>query len=258
MKTNAIVRIVIYSLVLLLLTGVLLGGIGIGSFTFQLGIGDGEYITGEGSVAAAEIENLEIDWASGNIRIVTDDTDRITFTEEGTATEEQRMTYTQSGSTLRISHSKPVIQIGFVSIPTKDLTITVPKDWECKELELDGASMDVSVAGLKIDKFEINGASINIDHTGSFRSLSCDGASCEMNMLCLDKPEKVDIDGASCSLTLTLPQDCGFQVEMDGLSCDFESDLAYTHENGSYVYGDRHCRIAADGLSCEIEIKKGQ
>lgn len=258
MKTNAIVRIVIYSIVLLLLVALLLAGLGIGTFMFQYNGGSSNYITGEGTVVAEQIEKLQIDWAAGSINIVTADTDVITFTENGYGGENDRMAYTQNGSTLKISYSKPAIQIGFVSLPSKDLTITVPKDWECKELELDGASLDIRIDGLNVKEFDIDGASNTVSFTGSFHSLSCDGASCEMNMVCLSKPSKIDMDGAACSLTLTLPQDCGFLVEIDGLSCDFDSDFAYTSGNGSYSSGDGYCKIDADGISCEIDIRKGQ
>ena len=168
------------------------------------------------------------------------------------------MTYSQRGNTLKISYSKPGIQIGFTSLPSKDLTITVPKDWVCAELELDGASLDICINGLNVKEFDIDGASNTIDFTGSFNSLSCDGASCKMNIVCINKPSEIDMDGAACSLTLTLPQDCGFQVQLEGLSCDFNSDFDYTGSNGSYSYGDRHCKIDADGISYEIDIRKGE
>lgn len=258
MRRNAIVRIVIYSIVIVALLAVLVTGLGIGAFVFQIDLGTDHYITGEGTAAADEVEKLQIDWAAGSIKIVTADTDIITFTEEGYADEGHRMAYSQSGSTLKISYSKPSIQIGIVSIPSKDLTVTVPKDWECKELELDGASLDVQIDGLTVKELDIDGAANTIGFTGAFTSLSCDGAECSVNAVCTDRPKEIDLDGAACSLTLTLPESCGFLVQMDGLSCDFNSDFDYTSGNDSYSYGDRYCKIDADGISCDIDIRKGE
>lgn len=255
MKTNAILRIVIYSLVILLLLGLLLMGMGAGMFTFNIQL---DYRTGGSSVDAAGIRQLEIDWASGSILMQTADTDQITFTESGSFNDDQAMIYEVKNGTLSLKYSKPAIQIGFVSMPSKDLVITVPQDWSCRELELDGAALDLEIIGLTIGSLDIDGASNTIHFNGAVETVDIDGASCEITMVCADRPQSIDMDGASCQLELTLPADCGFQVQMDGLSCDFNSELNYTSDNGDYMYGDRYCKIDADGMSCEVSIRTGE
>lgn len=259
MKSNAIVRIVIYSLVILLLIGLLLAGMGIGSLSFRIGSGSGEVVTGKtASVSAEQVTDLKIEWASGSITIQTGETDEITFTESGSFSEEHAMAYALKDGTLKLQYAKASVQIGFISIPSKDLVITVPKDWVCQELELDGASLDMDINGLTIEQLEINGASNTVTVHGSVKELDCDGASCEITLNSTNSPSKIDIDGASCQLNLTLPEDCGFRVELEGLSCSFHSDFAANHSNGRYTYGNEHCYITADGLSCEVNIYKAQ
>lgn len=255
MKTNAIIRIVCYSLVVLLLTGILLTGLGIGSLVFSIGSDPG-YTSGQGSIDAEGVSDLEIEWAAGSITIQTGDTDQITFTESGNFEEKDAMAYKLQGDTLHISYSKANIQIGFVSLSEKDLVITVPQDWFCEKLELDGASLDMQITGLSIGTLDIDGAANSISVTGAVETLECDGASCEVTLVCTGRPGSIDLDGAACSLDLILPKDCGFQLQMDGLNCDFDSDLAYTGSNGNYIYGDRHTKINADGISCEITIQQ--
>lgn len=252
MKTNAIVRIVIYSVVILLLIGLLLMGLGIGTFVFSFGSGTGEVVNGgEGSVAADSVSKLKIDWASGSVIIQTADTDQITFSESGSFSEDQAMAYSVRNGTLKLSYSKASVQIGFVSLPSKDLVITVPKDWVCKELELDGAALEMEINDLTVELLDIDGASNEITFNGNLTNLECDGASCEIQVVTTSWPSKIDLDGASCNLDLTLPADCGYRVDMDGLSCSFRSDFG-----GGNVYGNEHCYITADGLSCEINIHK--
>lgn len=258
MKTNAIVRIVIYSLVILLLLGLLLTGLGTGMLMFNIQFDTGDYTTGGSKVDAAGIRQLEIDWASGSILMQTADTDQITFTESGSFTDDQAMVYEVKNGTLTLKYSKPAIQIGFGSMPSKDLVITVPKDWVCQELELDGAALDIEINGLSIDSLDMDGASNQVRINAAVRNLDCDGASCEITLNTTDKPRKIDLDGASCRLELTLPADCGFLVQMDGLSCDFNSDLDYTSSNGDYMYGDCYCQIDTDGLSCQVTIQQAQ
>lgn len=259
MKSNAIVRIVIYSLVILLLIGLLLAGMGIGSYVISLGSGSGETVTGKtGTVRADQVKDLEIEWAAGSITIQTGETDEITFSESGNFSEDQAMAYELKGDTLKLQYSKATVQIGFVSIPSKDLVITVPKDWVCQELELDGASLEMDINGLTIGQLDIDGASNTVTMNGIVNQLDCDGASCEITLNTVETPSRISIDGASCQVNLTLPEDCGFRVEVEGLSCSFHSDFTANYSNGRYTYGDERCYITADGLSCEVNIYKAK
>ena len=255
MKRNAIARIVIYSLMIAIFSGILMVGLGLNLFTFRTE-SQGTQVTGEAvSVDADQISWLDLDWAAGSITIRTADTDQITFTESG-ATERYPMVYAISGGTLSIDYSKKnVATVG--NIPSKDLTITVPQDWMCKGLDLDGAALEVKIEGLTVIDFDIDGAANEIVFTGSVQELDCDGASCSLTVTCLERPNQINLDGASIDMELILPENCGFQAQVNGLSCSFRSDLSCTLENEDYCYGDRHCKIYADGLSCKITVNQG-
>ena len=255
MKTNAIVRIVLYSVIALLLLGILVIGLMVDSYTFKTEAGS--YQTNEASVVAGDVSGISIDWAAGSITIIAADTDQITFRESGEISEKYTMVYSLKNGELSIDYSRSSVSIGFGSIPSKDLTITVPKDWVCRELELDGAALEVNVDGLTVQDFDIDGAANEVTFTGSLGNLECDGASCELKLNCTTNPKKIELDGASVSLELYLPEDCGFLVQMDGLGCSFRSDLDYTGSNGDYMYGDRYCQVYVDGLSCSVTIQKG-
>lgn len=276
MKSEAILRIVIFSIVIVILLAVLAVGLGVGTFVANIDFGgSADYITGEGSVGAADITKLEINWASGNITIQTADTDRITFSEEGYAGEDQTMVYRQSGSRLIIEYCKPSLQIGFVSAPSKDLTITVPTGWECASLDINSAASDAVIEDLVIGEVDLDSASnaftftncqigtLNVDGasnsirlTGALEELDCDGMSASITALLNNTPRLMDLDGMSSTLDLTLPADCGFRVTMDGLSNDFSSDFETTSSGGSYLYGDGSCRINVDGLSSSVILRR--
>ncbi len=277
MKRNAIVRIVIYSLVILLLLGLLATGLGVGTYIFNWNRDEGEYVSGSGSVNAADVRNLDIAWASGTVTIVPGDTDEIQFTEEGHADKGQPMSYSLMGGTLSICYGESRnVYFGFTSVAKKDLTITVPRDWDCGKLsidaastdldirnltigtlDLDGASMDCSFTDCNVQDLDVDGASCNIHFTGTLYSLKCDGASASLTAVCSNAPDSIDFDGASAALDLTLPQDCGFRVELDGMSCEFKSDFATTTSDGCHTYGDGHCQINVDGMSASVNIRNG-
>lgn len=255
MRKSAIIRIVLYSLVIVLLLGLLVIGLGAGSLVFYIGSGSHEYTTGGSSVSAGDVTAMEINWASGSIAIQTGDTDQITFTESGNFSDEYAMVYEVRNGKLTLGYAEPRISLGLGSVPSKDLVITVPENWTCEALELDGAALKVDIGQLTVQELDIDGAALEVTFLGSMDRLRCDGASCELDITCRNHPQEFDLNGASCRLDLTIPADCGFQASMDGISCHFRSDLEYTVRDGKYLYGDQHCRIDADGVSCEVRIR---
>ena len=147
MKRNAIARIVIYSVLVVVLTGILLVGILANGFSIDFGSSGGTTVESEVSVDAKDIKNLDIVWACGAITINVADTDQITFKETAPENCKYKTTYDVSGSTLELEYGSQKIAIGFGdnSIPRKDLEITVPQDWVCEQLEIDGASLNISI-----------------------------------------------------------------------------------------------------------------
>lgn len=255
MKTNAIARIVIFSLLITILVGVLLVSLGIDQFGFTPLPSTENVIKGEEiSLKAADVNRLELEWAAGTITILAADTDQISFYETGEFSGKYTMTYSLDGGVLSIDYANGSVSIGFGSIPSKDLTIIVPQDWLCKGLELDGAALEVDINGLNVIDFDIDGAANKIQFIGSFQELECDGAACELTLNCQERPNSINLDGASIELDLILPAECGFLVQMSGLSCIFRSDLDYISGNGDYMYGDRNCKVYADGISCAVTI----
>ena len=260
MKRNAIARIVIYSILVFVLSGILLFGILAGSFMFDFDSSSGTVVESGSSVDAADIKRIEIEWASGSISIRPGDTDRIIFTESAPEDSKYPMIYDLSDSTLKLSYAKSSIGFGFgnFSMPSKDLVITVPRDWHCEDLEIDGASLNIAIEDLSIGEISLDGASCDLKFTGIIDSIDIDGASNDVTLACANRVSRIELDGASCELDLWLTEDCGFRLQMDGLSCDFDCNLNYSESGGYYRYGDEHCRIQIDGVSCDVSIRTMQ
>ena len=258
MKANAITRIVIYSVVILLLVGVLVVCLCADSFFAITNSGSDTITDHTATVPASEVESLSIEWAAGTITIKTADTPNITVTESGNYSEKYTMVCTQRGTDLEIQYAKSSLTVGIGSVPAKDLVITVPENWNVNEIELDGAALEVHVSGIAVANLNLDGAAMELTFNGQLNELDVDGAACELNMVCVNKPAAMEIDGASCELDLTLPSDCGYLVQTDGLGCSFDADTEYTLQGDrDYVYGDRHCKINVDGLACQIKLRTG-
>ena len=298
MRTNPILRIVLFSIALIFLLGVL--GVGLG-VTAYMTIGNSEQTdeihhtpqlqtdeqTGnQGSFADSEvysvpasIRELGIEWAAGTITIapspnVTD----IQVSENFTGSDKYKMVCRQEGNKLDIRFSSETIRFPSFGVNTdsKDLVILVPSDWTCDALEIDAASADVYVSGLTISQMDFDGASgicnlenctvYNMDvdaasgeviFSGHLDCLDFDGASGDCTLKLTNCPSSIDLDGMSGDLDITLPSDCGFIVNSEGLSSDFTTDFDIKTINGAHCHGDGSCRIEVDALSGRVCIRDG-
>ena len=277
MKGNAIARIIIYSILILVLVGILFAVLGASNyFTINFGENHGTPVIGTLNLPASDVRNLEINWASGTITIIRGDVDEILVREIANDEIKKPMTYDLSGNTLQLNYTEGTIRIGFGtgSIQKKDLSITVPMDWNCGDLAINSASTDVEIKDLSIDllalntassdckvsncnihKLELDGASCDLNYSGTLNDLDCDGASTEIIAVFTNVPDSINMDGASADLDITLPADCGYEVDIDGVSNRCTSE--FTSSTGNHTYGNGACKIVVDGVSAKIEIHKG-
>ena len=285
MKANAITRIIVWSLVIIVLAGILC--------TFLLKETDRDNRNATAADPAAEtahgeaicidadsISNIKIEWAAGDITIVKKDyIPTIRIVEEVPADSRYQMIVKTNGQTLKLQfceESTSLFGIGNHSVISKDLTIEVPEYWTCQELELDVAAANLEIHKLAITDVDIDGASgtcnfvncmvsnLDIDTAsgdvtfqGYLDSLDFDAASANFIGEFQNTPKSIDMDSMSGSLDIALPEDCGYSLTMDGMSTRFSSDFQGTEiRNGTHIYGDGRCRIQADGMNVDVNIRK--
>lgn len=300
MKNNAILRIIIWSIVIVLLLGILAGALGYNRYRHNRRNRISEVATAPSSLSTQEIQNdgsgvtnlpdtiqydaneirsLNIQWAAGTITIQTDpNADSIQITENTRENNKYQTVYKRSGDRLTIQFSKDTIaEFGF-SIGDnleKDLTVLVPENWQCEELEIDAASANLKIQNLTILDVEFDGASgvcdfqncnigsLDIDtasgdihFTGSLNKLDFDAASASFYGKLTNTPYSIDMDSMSGDLELTLPEDTGFTVSLDGLSTSFSSEFEASTYNKKHIYGDGRCQINVDAMSGDVTILK--
>lgn len=290
MKRNAIVRIVIFSITIVMLLGILVFGIAYGRYSANLYSGHGELEVGPvaygenttmGAVNAGKISKLGIEWAAGSITIMPgEDTDSIRFWDDYSGDEKYLLYYTISEDTLKIQFCENDWEnLGFGihlgSTFSKNLVVEVPENWLCEKLEIDAASAKLEVHDLTIREVEIDTASgacgfenCNVDtldidtasgdviYSGMLNAVDCDGASASIVVNVTNIPSRIDMDTASGNLDITLPENAGFTASVDGLSTKFKSDFDFELINGCYVCGDGRCRIDVSAMSGNVYIRQ--
>lgn len=295
MKRNAIVRIILWSIVLLVLLAL---------FFALLYVPGGNFLKRENTPETSmvpvpiieqqdnsqlhrniskadpsQIQEIAVEWAAGSIRILPKDITEIRITEEGTTQSQKPMVWKVRDGKLSIQYaeSKKVslgINTQWDEI-SKDLLIEVPIDWQCdsleviaavaslevkdltiREMEFDGASGSCVFDNCTVETLDLDTASGNVHFTGSLQQMECDAASADILLELSNVPRRLDMDTASGDLDVTLPADAGFTVTLDTLSGDFESDFDTSMHGERYVAGNGSCRIDVDAMSGDVTVRK--
>ena len=286
MKANAIIRIVCFSLAIVLLSSILLGALAFGMY-----VSDGRiHVENRAEVEpvislkqdqiSPDVQNIEIEWAAGSITI-TEGTSvhDIQIAEYSPDNSKYRTVITQYGQTLKIKFSEDSVKFSGFGTDidfSKDLEIVVPAGWSCNSIEIDAASADVEIRNLRIDELDFDGACglLNLDNCesgkldvdtafgdvefiGTLKELDFDAASAQFNGEFFSVPSKLNLDAMSGDMTLVLPEYSGFYLELDTMSGSFDSDFDFHTMGAHYECGDGACKIKVSAMSGDVCILKG-
>ena len=286
-KNSVIVRIILWTLTALILLGVLLWGLellpGLSIRGLSFGGWDfhykdsAQYQVGSGSVSAAGLRSLEVNWVDGSVHLEVTDGDSVVFREPDGLDEEDQLRFQVVGDRLIIQYSKPRWGFGFhASQPAKHLTVEIPRTLagQLVELQVDTVSAPVTATGLTAQDCEVDSVSGNVTFTGcSFgelemdtvsgglqlsgqaNSVEFDGVSGGMDLTLLQVPRKVSTDTISGSIHLTLPQDAAVSVELDSASGKLDNEFSSTKTGDIYYCGQGGGTFQFDSVSGDVVIR---
>lgn len=247
MKVNAIIRIIIWSIVIVLLLGSLVSVMAFWLYRSDtptiienIAVDHGELTIEEMEPAATvyidresdimfdptEVKEIEITWAAGSILIMPYDVAQIEVSESDVSDPKYAMECYLKSNKLIINFSEESkFNFGFgVAINdnlSKDLTILVPREWELDKLEIDAASAKVEVCDMTIRDVEFDTA-----------SGVCEFENCTVDTL--------DIDTASGDVT--------FVGSLNILDCDAAS------ANIAAILSNTPNRMDLDTMSGNLDI----
>lgn len=272
---SAVIRIILLGIITSLLILVLLGsclGIVVSDYISIDSSVVGGNIASAGSVSAKEIRSIDIHWVSGSIIIQEGDVSDIEFSESSGLSEEHRMIWKKAGDKLIIEFCKP--SLFQISVPSKDLVVTVPKGWIANELNLDSVSAKIKMNELTIhaaDILNVSGecgitdcsitdfsaetVSGKVNFAGSAETFELSTVSADCTASLSGRPKSMDLEAVSGDLILYLPDLQGFTATLDTVSGKFTSEIPTTASGNTYLYGDGSCKISVDSVSGDILIK---
>ncbi len=288
MRLNPIIRIILFSLAIVVLSGILLAGIGATLFSVQNNRADtfaemiqtnvdseplpSQGTSGQANVTdaanrfnASDISEIEVNWISGTISIGSGTTnDQIIVSESTVSDEDYKMVCRREGDKLIIDFCKKKNNFG-INIPqSKELVIEVPANWNCDSIDLETASADIFVTDLTVRELDVESASGKCEIVSSeIGKLDLDTASGDIYFDGSVTNLELDAASANCQFIISnFPKSLRFEmasgdVELilpddQGFTCNVDTLSGSIHNH----YAEHHKKGSythGDG-SCRIEI----
>lgn len=277
--SSALIRLTISALIVLVLIGLLVAGIAADGFSVDLGgLGSGTLSGGTACDSklfdAADIQEIVILWVSGDVRIRGDSGNTVEYATANSSSNLDTVYKLENGR-LSIGFTNKTMLFG--NTKSKDLTLSLPADWSGRLLKVEAVSADVTVSDLfALEKLKVESVSgrvtadgiaaqtldaetVSGDLTlsGSFQNVKIEGVSARCTLTAQTCPVSVALDTVSGDMELYLPEGCGFDLELDGLSNALHTALPYTRNGDHYLCQGTHglCKIDMDAVSGDLTIR---
>ncbi|MBQ6836808.1 MAG: hypothetical protein IJO47_07125 [Clostridia bacterium] len=265
MKASIITRIVLYSVLILVLCGVLVSGI-MGS-GFGLGMGldydDKSYISADGEITVDgnTIDRIEIEWISGDINISgqTKNFD-ITFSADEAEKDWQNMQYRIKNGVLSIKFCKSRMMFG--NVPDKELNITLPVNKTFKEIDIESVSSDI----IDVDRWVVRADAVKVENVSGKTDLvlgadyiDCESVSGDVNIEAANYLKDGSFETVSADIELGFykvygVEDFGFAAEFDSVSGNIKCEYDNTFFDDTLVHGTPTCELDFDTVSGNVKI----
>lgn len=274
MKTNAIIRIVLWSIVLVILLGILATALSLRIYQKEYTYADLASVTPIESCIVA-ITELDISWASGTVTIEPGDVNGILLEETPVSNEAYAMVTSYDSEKLTVKYQNKSANQILGSNLNKSLKVTFPRNWTGKKIEIKNASADLILRDLTLEEVEIDttsgsctlencvivqtdfdSVSGSLEYTGKLWELEAETVSGNLTAQLEETPISVDVKTVSGVLDLTLPESTGFTAKLDSRSGQFTSDFDTTTQNDRYLCGDGACEITVRTTSGDVRIQK--
>lgn len=266
MKTGAWIRLIVSSVILLALIAVLILGIAKKSgfsFVFFSGFhyADADrYTAGDTSIAASQLNGIEIDWVDGSIQIDTYEGDTIVIRETASqqlSEAEQVHSYLDNEGTLRIQYRKSEF-FSFHNLDSKKLEIKIPATLadHIHDLSLDSVNADCQISGLSIRDCEIENVSGRITVNSDVSDFELDTVSGDCQVSTRTVPNDISTDSVSGNFTLLVPDSASFTAEQDSVSGRLDCDFSTSSRDGRIVCGNGGNDWSFDSVSGDVYIRK--
>ena len=282
-SASAVVRLVIWSVVLCVLVALFavgmaapskgwFTGVNLGGFRYD----DSGYSVGNG-MSSESITAISVEWIAGSVTVVPSEENEIYITEDYAGGDRDlTLRWKIEDGELSVKYRAPAWIVH--QTVDKNLTLAIPAAMleAMHEVELEGVDCDVRYEGnadeLSLDvvdgdmtvqgdigELDLDAVDGRLTFRGAVRRVDTDCVDAAV-ILDLDMAAELNFDHVDGDVTLYLSDEItGFSAEVDavGGSILLEGfDGVVSNGNESARWGDGGLRIRVDGVDCQLNIKK--
>ena len=249
-KSVRILLVIVLCLVLIAIS--LPGGISFNKYHYD----DATRYTAGGCEIDRQVKNIDISWVAGKVNVALHEGDEIILSETASRRlkENEELRWLVDGDTLYVKYLRS--GVNFSSGLHKEMTLLLPENHQLKNILVSSVSAEIEADLPETDVVDIQSVSGSADvlfrETGEVRVNTVSGSL----LLCFAAaPESIDADAISGGITIQLPKDAGFTVNMDSVSGRIGGDLLEgAAEVKNYTRGRGECRISMNSVSGGLRL----
>lgn len=231
----------------------------------------------ENGAASVSVEKININWISGNVKIIGADVSEVSFSEsaDGGINADDALQYRVENGELIIDYCKDGFYFGIGDyIPEKELVLTVPVQFG--SIAVDSVSSDIEISGVELSRslkvnstsgeltvqnvstesLECDSISGKIYFEGTCHGFEADTTSGNIEAVFTSLPKEFEADTVSGSVYLTMPAGASFELEFDTVSGRMDSDFELRVHDDEYIAGSGGAEINVSTTSGDCIIRK--
>lgn len=216
------------------------------------------YSIGEAEITG-KIENMEIDWISGNVQIISYSGSTFLLSEkaESRLPDELRVHWWLEGTTLHVKFAAPKAKLTGIDTGHKELTLTVPESLSLQDVAIRSTSAEIDADGLTAETLTVSTASGDIGIGCTANAINLSSTSGTIQLTQKGKADEISINTTSGKITAALDQ--ADKVELTSISGKINAAAASVDSlSAGSTSGAVSCELAAAPSACKLQAVSGR
>ena len=160
---------------------------------------------GGNAVITDKIENLNINWTAGSVKIAYHAENTVTLEETASRAinDDDRLQWKVEGTTLQVQYNKPGIRL---NTPAKHLVITLPEGTVLKSAVIGATSAEIDIPSITADSVSLDSTSGDITASVTAPDITAGSTSGEVKLIVRGKVRTLTLNSTSGDLSADLDE----------------------------------------------------
>ena len=218
---------------------------------------DGDKYTAGDREIKDKIENINIDYMAGNVKLIGSDSDIITVKETSSVklNDKQKVHTYVDGTTLYVRYCASAKNINLNNL-NKQLTVTIPEDLILSDLYVDVSSADVSCENFKSDSVSVDASSGNIQTECESNVIKLSASSGNVYLTQKGNSDDISIETSSGSIEVDMEEAANLTVSASSGDITIKADSVAQFKSETSSGDNEFCFKSAPSVS-DIEASSG-